>query len=81
MVSNGSELKLPAPGREGEGWTPAADPPPREARAATAAAPLLEEALLARELEAACVYERKGETRKGGKRERERERERESVCV
>ena len=54
MVSKGSELKLPAPGREGEGWTPAADPP-REARAAAAAALLLEEALLARELVAACL--------------------------
>ena len=54
MVSNGSELKLPAPGREGEGWTPV--DPPSEARAAAAALALLEEALLARELEAACVY-------------------------
>ena len=68
MVSNGRELKLPAPGREGEGWTPAAGPP-REARAAAAAAPLLEEALLVRELEAACVYG------KEGRKERERERE------
>ena len=53
MVSKGRELKLPAPGREGEGWTPgAADP--REARAAAVAALVLEEALLARELVAAC---------------------------
>ena len=55
MVSKGRELKLPAPGREGEGWTPAAADPPREARAAAVAALVLEEALLARELVAACV--------------------------
>ena len=69
MVSKGSELKLPAPGREGDGWT--LPDPPREARAAAAAA-LEDEALLPREPEATW---REG----GGGGEREREREREII--
>ena len=50
MVSKGRELKLPAPGSEGEGWTLAE--PPSEARTAAAAAPVVE-APPAREPEAA----------------------------